>query len=72
MNSITTLYQELDGIEWGSYDPAGTLKQRTIRAPVAGDVVVAIDSKLRGCDLVRMKISDIVRGGEIRSRSSGC
>ena len=30
---------------------------------------LAIDSKLRGCDLVRMKISDIVRGGEIRSRS---
>ncbi|KPF84372.1 integrase [alpha proteobacterium AAP38] len=30
---------------------------------------LAIDSKLRGCDLVRMKIGDIVRGGEIRSRA---
>lgn len=30
---------------------------------------LAIDSKLRGCDLVRMKIGDIVRGGEIRCRS---
>ncbi|WP_445376648.1 hypothetical protein [Niveispirillum fermenti] len=28
-----------------------------------------MDSKLRGCDLVRMKIGDIVRGGEIRSRA---
>jgi len=30
---------------------------------------LAIDSKLRGCDLVRMKIGDIVRGGEVRSRA---
>ncbi|MEA1618601.1 tyrosine-type recombinase/integrase [Erythrobacter sp. T5W1-R] len=28
---------------------------------------LAIDSKLRGCDLVRMKIGDIVSGGQIRT-----
>lgn len=30
---------------------------------------LAIDSKLRGCDLVRMKIGDIVSGGHVRSRA---
>jgi integrase len=30
---------------------------------------LAIDSKLRGCDLVRIKIGDIVSGGQIRSRA---
>lgn len=30
---------------------------------------LAIDSKLRGCDLVRMKIDDIVSGGQIRTRA---
>lgn len=30
---------------------------------------LAIDSKLRGCDLVRMKIGDVVTGGQIRSRA---
>lgn len=30
---------------------------------------LAIDSKLRGCDLVRMKIGDIVTGGQIRTRA---
>jgi integrase len=30
---------------------------------------LAIDSKLRGCDLVRMKIGDIVSGGQIRARA---
>ena len=29
----------------------------------------AIDSKLRGCDLVQMKIGDIVSGGQIRTRA---
>lgn len=28
----------------------------------------AIDSKLRGCDIVKMKIGDVVRGGQVRSR----
>jgi integrase len=31
---------------------------------------IAIDSKLRGCDLVRLKIGDIVSGGQIRSRAT--
>lgn len=31
---------------------------------------LAIDSKLRGCDLVKIKIGDIVSGGHIRSRST--
>ncbi|WP_068862224.1 tyrosine-type recombinase/integrase [Erythrobacter dokdonensis] len=30
---------------------------------------LAIDSKLRGCDLVRMKIGDIVSGSQIRARA---
>lgn len=30
---------------------------------------LAIDSKLRGCDLVRMKIGDVVSGGQIRARA---
>jgi integrase len=31
---------------------------------------LAIDSKLRGCDLVRIRISDLVSGGEIRTRAT--
>lgn len=30
---------------------------------------LAIDSKLRGCDVVRMKIGDLVIGGQIRARA---
>ena len=30
---------------------------------------LAIDSKLRGCDLVKMHIGDVVSGGRIRSRA---
>ena len=30
---------------------------------------LAIDSKLRGCDLVRMKIGDVVSGGQVRARA---
>jgi site-specific recombinase XerC len=30
---------------------------------------LAIDSKLRGCDIVKIKIGDLVSGGRIRSRS---
>lgn len=30
---------------------------------------LAIDSKLRGCDVVRIKIGDVVAGGQIRSRA---
>src|ERR1700693_954913 len=30
---------------------------------------LAIDSKLRGCDVVRVKIGDLVSGGRIRSRA---
>ena len=32
-------------------------------------VDLAIDSKLRGCDLVQMKIGDIVRGRQMRTRA---
>jgi integrase len=31
---------------------------------------VAIDSKLRGCDVVRLKIGDMVSGGQIRTRAT--
>lgn len=30
---------------------------------------LAIDSKLRGCDIVKIKIGDLVSGGQIRSRA---
>ncbi|PZO46403.1 MAG: integrase [Alphaproteobacteria bacterium] len=29
---------------------------------------LAIDSKLRGCDLVRLKVEDVAAGGEVKSR----
>lgn len=29
---------------------------------------LAIDSKLRGCDLVRLKVGDVVAGGHVKSR----
>ena len=31
---------------------------------------VAIDSKLRGCDLVRLKVEDIAAAGEVKARAS--
>ncbi len=31
---------------------------------------LAIDSKLRGCDLVRMRVGDVVLGGTVRLRTS--
>ena len=30
---------------------------------------LAIDSKLRGCDVVRIKIGDLVMGGQVRARA---
>jgi len=30
---------------------------------------LALDSKLRGCDVARMKIGDVVSGGQVRSRA---
>ena len=30
---------------------------------------LAIDSKLRGCDLVNLKVSDVMQGGRVRSRT---
>ena len=30
---------------------------------------LAIDSKLRGCDLVQLKVSDVMQGGRVRSRT---
>ncbi|MFV3126483.1 RHS repeat-associated core domain-containing protein [Niveispirillum sp. KHB5.9] len=52
VNGVTTLYLELDGIEWGSYDPAGPLKERTIRASGTGGAVVAVHSPTGG--LIRL------------------
>lgn len=31
---------------------------------------LAIDSKLRGCDLVRLRVADVVLGGPVRLRTS--
>ncbi len=52
VNGVTTLYLELDGIEWGSYEPAGTLKERTIRASGTGGAVVAVHAPTGG--LIRL------------------
>ena len=30
---------------------------------------LAIDSKLRGCDVVKVRIGDLVSGGQIRTRA---
>ena len=30
---------------------------------------LAIDSKLRGCDVVKVRIGDLVQGGQVRSRA---
>jgi hypothetical protein len=30
---------------------------------------VAIDSKLRGCDVVKLRVGDVVVGGQVRQRS---
>jgi integrase len=41
------------------------------RAPASRQALfdLAIDSKLRGCDVVKIRISDIVSGGRIRTRA---
>lgn len=52
-------------MEWGTHDAAGTLKDRAIRATGDGGPIetvpslfdLAVDSKLRGCDLVRLIMS---------------
>ena len=31
---------------------------------------LAIDSKLRGCDLVKLRIGDVISGGQIRNRAT--
>jgi hypothetical protein len=30
---------------------------------------VAIDSKLRGCDVVKLRVGDVTVGGQVRQRS---
>ncbi|MGB5484386.1 tyrosine-type recombinase/integrase [Parasphingorhabdus sp.] len=43
-------------------------RERRIRDRAIFDL--AIDSKLRGCDLVELKIGDLVAGAEVRSRAT--
>jgi hypothetical protein len=43
-------------------------RERRIRDRALFDL--AIDSKLRGCDLVKIRIRDVVAGPEIRTRST--
>lgn len=33
---------------------------------------LAIDSKLRGCDLVGLRVHDVVQGGHVAARASSC
>ena len=42
-------------------------QQRRLRDRALFDL--AIDSKLRGCDVVRLKIGDLVSGGQVRTRA---
>jgi len=42
-------------------------RERRLRDRALFDV--AIDSKLRGCDVVKVRIGDIVSGGEVRTRA---
>jgi hypothetical protein len=42
-------------------------RERRLRDRAMFDL--AIDSKLRGCDVVRIKIGDLVSGGRVRSRA---
>ena len=32
--------------------------------------IIAIDSKLRGCDMVKLRMTDVMKGGKIRTRTS--
>lgn len=41
--------------------------ERRLRGRAIFDL--AIDSKLRGCDIVKVKIGDLVSGGRVRSRA---
>jgi site-specific recombinase XerC len=42
-------------------------RERRVRDRAMFDL--AIDSKLRGCDIVKLKIGDLVSGGRVRSRA---
>ncbi len=42
-------------------------RERRVRDRAMFDL--AIDSKLRGCDIVKIKIGDLVSGGRVRSRA---
>ncbi|MFV3126488.1 RHS repeat-associated core domain-containing protein [Niveispirillum sp. KHB5.9] len=52
VNGVTTLYLELDGVEWGAYEANGTLKERTIRASGTGGAAVAVQASAGG--LIRL------------------
>jgi RHS repeat-associated protein len=41
VNGTTTLYLEIDGVEWGEYDQSGNLRRRTIRASGTGGAAIA-------------------------------
>jgi hypothetical protein len=41
-----------------------------VALPRPGDVDCAFDSKLRACDLVRLRVSDVAPGGVLRARST--
>jgi integrase len=49
--------------------PFYLVKHRRLRH--CGLIDLAIDSKLRGCDLVKLRIGDLMSGGSFRNRSTG-
>lgn len=51
------------------YDAAAFWLEREQRLRDRALFDLAIDSKLRGCDLVRVRIGDLVSGGRVRNRA---
>jgi hypothetical protein len=43
-------------------------RERRLRDPALFDF--AIDSKLRGCDIVKIRIGELVSGGRVRARAT--
>ena len=50
-------------VPWNFVDRERRLRDRAL-------FDMAIDSKLRGCDLVQLKIGDVVSGSEFRKRAA--
>ena len=61
----TKTYLEDEGGMGNPYSPAAQKKIRDLAL-----FNIALDSKLRGCDVVKLMMNDVLHGGEILSRST--